>query len=260
MLIAGAGSFTNTDAVDVLAVPPFVELTVTELALSPVVVPVTVTLKEQVPLAASEPPLSEMVSSVGETLLVTVNVPPHCELEDVTTSKPVGKVSVKLTPVSAVAVLGFVIVNDRLVVFPVKIGFAVKDLAITGGSITVSDEVPMPPEVVLGPVSVEETLLLTFVYDPAVAPVTVILIVHVPLAAIVPPESEIVRGEVRVKVPAVQAVEVPDVTVKPDGSTSLNETPVKAVVVLGFVSVNVSVLVLPVPMEVGEKLLERFGT
>jgi hypothetical protein len=76
----------------------------------------------------------------------------------------------------------------------------------------------------------------------------------------VPPEREIVRGEVKVKVPVVQAVELPDVTVKPEGSTSVNETPVKDVVVLGFVSVNVKVLVLPVPMEVGEKLLERFGT
>ena len=86
------------------------------------------------------------------------------------------------------------------------------------------------------------------------------LIVQVPLAAIVPPEREIVLGEVLVSVPVVQAVEVPDVTVNPEGKTSVNETPVKAVVVLGLASVNVSVLVLPVPMEVGEKLFERFGT
>ena len=86
------------------------------------------------------------------------------------------------------------------------------------------------------------------------------MIVQVPLAAIVPPEREIVLGEVLVSVPVVQAVEVPDVTVNPEGKTSVNETPVKAVVVLGLVSVNVSVLVLPVPMEVGEKLFERVGT
>jgi hypothetical protein len=90
--------------------------------------------------------------------------------------------------------------------------------------------------------------------------VTVTLIVQVPLAAIVPPEREMVLGEVLVSVPVVQAVEEPDVTVKPSGRTSVNETPVKDVVALGFASVNVSVLVLPVPIEVGEKLLERVGT
>ena len=99
-------------------------------------------------------------------------------------------------------------------------------------------------DVVFGPVSVEEIVPLVLVNDPAVAPVTVTLIVHVPLAAIVPPEREMVRGDVRVKVPVVQAVDVPDVTVKPEGKTSEKETPVSDVVVLGLASVNVSVLVL----------------
>jgi hypothetical protein len=90
--------------------------------------------------------------------------------------------------------------------------------------------------------------------------VTVTLIVQVPLAAMVPPEREMVLGEVLVSVPVVQAVVVPDVTVKPSGRISVNETPVKDVVALGFASVNVSVLVLPVPIVVGEKLLERLGT
>lgn len=113
---------------------------------------------------------------------------------------------------------------------------------------------------VFGPVSVEEILLLVFVYDPAVAPVTVTLIVHVLLAVMVPPESEMVRGEVRVKVPVVQAVEVPEVTVNPEGKTSEKETPVKEVVVFGFAIVNVNVLVLPVLTLVGEKLLDMVGT
>jgi len=90
--------------------------------------------------------------------------------------------------------------------------------------------------------------------------VTVTLIVQVPLAAMVPPESEMVLGEVLVSVPVVQAVEVPEVTVKPSGKTSVNETPVNAVVELGFVSVKVNVLVLPVGIVVGEKLLDKVGT
>ena len=49
-------------------------------------------------------------------------------------------------------------------------------------------------------------------------------------------------------------------TVSPEGRTSLNETPLRTAPVLGLVSVKVSVEVLPVPMEVGAKLLERFGT
>ena len=89
---------------------------------------------------------------------------------------------------------------------------------------------------------------------------TVTLIVQVPLAAMVPPESEMVLGEVLVSVPVVQAVEVPDVTVKPSGRTSVNETPVNAVVVLGLVSVKVNVLELPVEMVLGEKLLLSVGT
>jgi len=84
--------------------------------------------------------------------------------------------------------------------------------------------------------------------------------VQVPLAAMVPPEREMVLGEVLVSVPVVQAVEVPDVIVKPSGKTSVKETPVKELVELGFVSVNVSVLVLPVEIVVGEKLLDRVGT
>ena len=112
---------------------------------------------------------------------------------------------------------------------------------------------------VLGPVSLEEILLLVFVYEPAVAPVTVMLNVHVPLAARVPPERAMVLGEVRVSVPVVQAAEVPEVTVRPEGRVSENETPVKDVV-FGLVKVKARVLVLPVPMEVGEKLLDIVGT
>jgi len=124
-----------------LPVPPFVELTVTELVLSPAVVPVTVTLKEQLAPATSEPPLNETVSCAG-SLLVTVNVPPHCELDELTTSKPAGRVSVKLIPVNVVAVFGLLIEKLSVVVLPVKIGFDVNDFWITGGATTVKDETP----------------------------------------------------------------------------------------------------------------------
>jgi len=131
-LMAGAGSLTSTSAVDVLPVPPFVELTVTELLLRPVVVPVTVTSKEQLLLALIKPPLNDIAD--GE---VVVSVPPHCAEEALATVRPLGNESVKLTPVRAVEVLGLLIVKDSVVVLPVKIGLAVKDFAMTGGSTTV---------------------------------------------------------------------------------------------------------------------------
>lgn len=140
-LMAGTGSFTRTFAVDVLPVPPFVELTVTELALSPAVLPVTLTLNEQLPAAASEPPLSETVSCAG-ALFAVVSVPPHCGDDPFATSKPAGRVSVKLIPVSAVEVFGLVIEKLSVVLLPVKMGFAVNDLAMAGGATTVNDDVP----------------------------------------------------------------------------------------------------------------------
>lgn len=160
--MAGVAVFTSTSAVEVLPVPPLVELTVTEFVLSPTVVPMTVTLKEQLAPTASEPPLSEMVSCKG-ALFVTVSVPPHCELDEVTTSSPAGRVSVKLTPVNIVAVLGLLIVNVSAVELPVKMGFAVKALLMTGGATTVKEAVPKPVEDVLAPVSVEVIVPLTFV-------------------------------------------------------------------------------------------------
>ena len=111
---------------------------------------------------------------------------------------------------------------------------------------------------VFGPDSVEEILLLTFVYTPATAPVTLTLIAHVPLAANEPPESAIVRGIVVVRVPP-QAAELPDDTVRPAGKTSLKFTPLNAEAELGLATENVNVLVEPVPMLAGEKLLERVG-
>ena len=101
-------------------------------------------------------------------------------------------------------------------------------------------------------------LLLTFVYAPATAPVTVTLIAQDPLAANDPLASEIVRGEVVVTVPP-QADELPEATVKPAGKTSVKDIPLRAEAVFGFAIENVSVLVVPVPMLTGEKLLESVG-
>ena len=57
----------------------------------------TVTLKVQLPPAASEPPVRAIVLMAA----VLVTVPPHCEEEESAIDSPAGKTSVNATPVSA---------------------------------------------------------------------------------------------------------------------------------------------------------------
>jgi hypothetical protein len=123
-----------------LPVPPFVDATVTELVFKPVVLPVTFTETVHEAPAAKLTPVKLMVDEPA----VAVAVPPH-ELDNpgvAATTKPAGNESEKLTPVSVVAVLGLFMVNASVVEFPVKIGFAVNALLMTGGATTVSDDVP----------------------------------------------------------------------------------------------------------------------
>jgi len=167
-----------------------------------------------------------------------------------------------------VAELGLLIEKVRLVVLPVKMGFAVRDLAMTGGAITVSDEMPYPVEVVFGPVSVEVMVPLIFVYCPATLPNTFTEIVQLAFAERVAPLRLIMEVPAvavvvpPVSVPTVQAVVKPlGVAInKPVGRVSEKPTPVNAVAVFGLVNVNLRVLELP--WEIGEvrKLFESVGT
>ena len=139
-LIAGAGVFTNTSATDVFPVPPLVEATVTELVLSPTVVPVTFTLIVQDAPAARLTPVKLTIDDAA----TAVGVPPHVFESPlgVATTRPAGRLSVKFTPVKVVVVLGLLITNVSAVELPVKIGFAVNALLITGGATTVNEETP----------------------------------------------------------------------------------------------------------------------
>ena len=259
-LMAGAGSLTSTLAVDVLPVPPLVELTVTELVLRPVVVPCTLSVMVQDAPANKLAPLRLTV----EEPAVAVAVPPQVfdKPLGVATTKPLGRESVKLTPVNVTRVLGLLMENVRLVVLPVRMELAPKDLAITGGATTVSEEVPYPVEVVLGPVSVEVMASLIFVYCPATFPNTLTEIVQDALARRLPPLQLIVEEPaVAVTVP-LQVVDKPlgVAITNPLGRVSENETPLNALPVLGLAMLKVSVLVLPWAIDAGEKLLESVGT
>jgi hypothetical protein len=170
-------------------------------------------------------------------------------------------------PVKAVAAFGLMMEKVSVVVFPVKIGLAVKDLLIEGGPITVREEVPNPVPVVLGPVSVEVIELLTFVYCPATLPRTLTEIVQFALAESVPPLTLIERVPdaavvvAPVNVPLVQEVASPFgvATTKPSGRVSVYPTPAKSDP-LGLVNVKRRVLVPPWAMGEVRKLFERVGT
>lgn len=215
-----------------------------------------------------EPATAPMVVPVKVPALQVIVVNPL----GFATTKPPGRLSPvaagkNCTSVSTVEVLGLLIVKVRAVEVPVKIGFAVNALLMIGGSTTVSEEVPIPLEVRLGPLSVDEMLLLTFVCDPAALPRIFTEILQMAFADNVPPLTAMVEVPAvavtvePVKVPVEQDCAKPfGVAINsPVGSTSVNETPGKAVV-FGFVSVNVNALVLPVEIVLGEKLLERLGT
>ena len=151
---------------------------------------------------------------------------------------PLGKISVKATPASAVLVFGFVIVNVRVDVLPAVMGFGEKDLLMEGGATTVIEALavfPVPP-------FVEVTAPVVLFFTPAVDPVTVTSKVQLLLEAIAPPLKTIVSGAVTVSVPP-HCVEDELVTVSPAGKVSVNATPPRMVPVFELVIVKLKVVV-----------------
>ena len=139
------GALTLRPADAMLPVPPLVDVTfpvvfVYELT----AVPVTVTLKLQLLLAAMLAPENVMVDGA-----VSVTVPPQTPALAFGTVSPVGRISVKPTPVSATVLLGLVVEKFRDVVVPRGIEGGVKDFVNTGGPTTVMDALPVlaPPPV-----------------------------------------------------------------------------------------------------------------
>src|SRR5262249_58638560 len=153
---------------------------------------------------------------------------------------PAGSTSVKVTPFNATVEFGLVTVSVRLVLPFSGMLAAPNDLAIVGGATTVIIAVLLVPPV---PPLAAETVPVVLFFTPAVVPVSVTVTVQLVLVPIAPPLSEIMLGAVVVRVPPPQTVELPLGTVRPAGNVSVNATPVNAVVVFGFVMVNVSTLV-----------------
>src|SRR5438552_14868807 len=112
MVRSGRGS-TITEAVAVFPVPPFAEVTApVVLTLLPAVVPVTLTVKVQEPLAATVAPARLMLPDPAVAVIVPPPQEPVSPL-GVATISPLGNISVKATPVSAAEALQLGIVNIR---------------------------------------------------------------------------------------------------------------------------------------------------
>ena len=237
-----AALITPRFAVEVFPVPPLVEETVTLFDFVPALVLVTVTVTVQLPPTAMLAPIRLALGPFA----AAVTVPPVQVVEAFGVAafcKPVGYVSVNVTPVNAtVFAAGFVIVNVSVLVPLTAIELGENDLTIEGGAITVVEALavfPVPPLV-----EVTEPVMLFFV--PALEAVTVTLKLHVPPPAIVAPLNEITPvAAVVVKVPP-HCVMEESAIVKPEGRVSEKATPVSAVVAFGFVIVKLNVVVPPI--------------
>ena len=156
LMITG-GATTVIEALEVLPVPPSVEVTWTLLFFTPAVVPVTFTETVQEALAARVPP--ERLTLEDPTTAVAV--PPQVLFNafGVAITRPAGRLSVKAMPVSAMPVFGFVMLKVSEVEPFNGMLAAPKALVIVGGVATVrlADAVlPVPP-------LVEVTLPVVFV-------------------------------------------------------------------------------------------------
>src|SRR5258707_945439 len=173
LAIEGGASTVNIAVLLVAPVPPSVELTVpVVLLLLPAVVPVTSTEKVH-----EEPAAGDAVSVPPERLMVllpanAVIVPlPHepVTLGVAATTTPAGKLSVKATPLSALAVFGLVMVKLSVLVAFNAMLVGLKALLMVGGATTVRLAVllavPVPP-------SVELMAPVVLSFTPAVVPVT----------------------------------------------------------------------------------------
>lgn len=227
---------TVIEAFDVLPVPPSVELTVTLLFLTPMLVPCTLTDTVQLALPPNVPP-ERLTEPEPET---AVAVPPQVlvRLAGLATTRPAGRLSVNEIPVAEL-LFGLLMLKLKVVVPFNGMVAAPKLLVMETGLATVklADAVfPVPP-------LVEVTAPVVFVYWPDAAPVTVTLNWHWLFALIVAPDNAIPVGAVVVNVPP-QTVLVLLATVKPEGNVSVNATPLRATVLAtGLVIVKVSEVV-----------------
>lgn len=207
----------------------------------PSATPVTVTSILQLAFAANAPPVKLNILPP-----VTVSIPPQVLVVPFAAVSPVGSGSVKLSAVTAVPVLVMV---KRMVAVPFNATSLVKnDLAIEGRPTNRDAVFEATPVSAVGPVALIALVVLFLM--PAVAPVTVTLIMQFVAANKVPPDNVTVCiGDM----PAMTSEDpvphtfdvVPLTAVKPNGKVSTTLIPVKDTV-LGLLTVKRMVVMPPV--------------
>ncbi len=255
LLMVGAFGLTFKVAEAVRPVPPLVDVTALLIFnLAPSVMAVTETLTVQVPPTGMAPP--EKVIEVAYATGAKVGEPQFAvvALGVAATFIPDGKVSLKATPVRTVEFpAGLVRVKVRVLGALIRMVAGLKALLIVGGEVTLRVALAVLPV----PSSVEVTAPLVLTLEPPLVAVTFTETVQMLLAATVPPLK------VRVVAPATGAnvgVPQPDLTILgtaatciPAGRESEKATFVRAALGLGFVMVNVRVLVPFTLISSGEK-------
>src|SRR5712692_9323631 len=177
--IDGGAATVRTAVLLVTPVPPSVEVIApVVLLLLPAVIPVTATEKVQVDPAAGDaarvPPDRLMLPLPATAVIVPAPQEP-VTLGVAATTTPAGRLSVKATPLSALAVFGLTMVKlSVLLAFSATL-VGLKALLMVGGATTLRlalDVLPVRP-----PTSVEVAVTLLF-FTPAVDPRTVTETVH----------------------------------------------------------------------------------
>jgi hypothetical protein len=251
-MLAGA-STVRLAVLLVVPVPPSVELTaLVVLLFTPAVVPVTFTLMLHEVAEPTPPPLRLMPVLPADA----PSVPPQVLEFDETTESPDGKLSVNASPVSPSVVFGLAMLTVSVVLRFRGMLDAPNAFEMVGGATTVMLAVPAAPL----PVSVELAVVELF-FTPAVVPVTFSLTLQNALAAKLPPLR------LKLPLPLVAPVTVPPqllldppaATVSPAGRLSVNETPVRARLVLLLVIVSDKLVVPLSGMVVAPKDLLTLG-
>src|SRR5258708_724252 len=239
LMITG-GATTMMLALDVLPVPPSVEVTCTLLFFTFAVVPATFTANVHEVLMARVPADKLTVPDPA----TAVAVPPQVLVSPlgVATTNPAGRLSVNATPVSAMVLAAGLVMVKVSEVVPLSGRLAAPNaLAIDGGATTLMLAEAVPPV----PPSVEVTFPVVLFCVPAAVPVTFTAKVHNVLCARVAPVKLMTFVAcVAVIVPPPQLPTRPFgvETTRPAGSVSLKPTPVRVVPVLLFWMVKVKLV------------------
>jgi hypothetical protein len=259
LMITG-GATTVIEALEVLPVPPSVEVTWTLLFFTPAVAPVTFTETVHDALAATVPAERLMLDDPA----TAVAVPPQVLVNalGVATTKPDGKLSVNARPVSATVLELVMLKVSEVEAFSGMLATP-KDLVIVGGAaVTMRLAEAVPPV----PPSVEVTLPEVLFFVPGVVAVTSTEKVQDEPAAgdavsVPPVRLMLPLPAVAVIVPVPQEPVTFGVaaTTTPAGILSLNPTPLSALAVFGFAMVKLNVLLAFNAILVGLKALLMVG-